>query len=449
MYNRSLFWFRQDLRIQDNTGLFEAVNGSEEVLPVFILDSNIVDNFWGLTDKKFGFIREALEKISAELKVLWGDKVLVLHGKPEEIIPELVAKYNIDCIYTNTTYGSYWKQRDEKVAELCTCNFESHKDFLLVEPHEVEQRKVFTPFYKLWQKQEFDTAELEIRDFKQFKTDEQTEANDFIEIEKHPYFTMDFGQKRFEKLPFPYYNDVRNDLDKDGTSRLSPYLRFGVFSIRQLYNKVHTNYESFPEKGTHEESYISELAWREFWWQILYNFPNTKEEEFQEKRRNIEWSRDQELFEKWCEWKTGYPVVDAAMMQLNETNWMHGRARMIVASFLTKDMHIDWRLWEAYFKKMLLDYDEAVNLWNWQWWASVGADPKPLRIFNPILQSEKFDKNAIYIKKYLPEVSLENINAIHNPLETPLSYCKPIVDHRIETRVAGELYKNSDYENAS
>lgn len=122
---------------------------------------------------------------------------------------------------------------------------------------------------------------------------------------------------------------------------------------------------------------------------------------------------------------------------------------MIVASFLTKDMHIDWRLWEAYFKKMLLDYDEAVNLWNWQWWASVGADPKPLRIFNPILQSEKFDKNAIYIKKYLPEVSLENINAIHNPLETPLSYCKPIVDHRIETRVAGELYKNSDYENAS
>lgn len=449
MYKKSIFWFRQDMRVQDNTGLFEAIHGSEQVLPIFILDTNIIENFWGLNDQKFGFIREALEQVSAELKKLWGKRVIVFKWKPEEIIPQLVAKYDIECIYTNTTYGSYGKTRDEKIIDLCNCKFESHKDFVLAEPHEVEQRKVFTPFYKLWQKLDFDTAELKITQFSQLQTEEQTEAKDFIEIEKHPYFTMEFGRERFKKLPFLHYNDVRNDLDKDGTSRLSPYLRFGVFSIRQLYNKAIASYDSFPEKWTHEESYVSELAWREFWWQIYYNFPNTKTEEFQEKRRHIQWSQDQELFQKWCRWETGYPVVDAAMKQLNETNWMHGRARMIVASFLTKDMHIDWRLWEAYFKEKLLDYDEAVNLGNWQWGASVWADPKPLRIFNPILQSEKFDKDAKYIKKYLPEVQLEPLKEIHNPLEWSLTYAKPIVDHRIETKVARELYKNPDYETTS
>lgn len=449
MYKKSIFWFRQDMRVQDNTGLFEAVVWSQQILPIFILDTHITDGFWGITDKKFGFIREALDQVSAGLKNLWGEKVIVLQGNPEEIIPELVKKYEIECIYTNTSYGSYGKKRDEKVSEkiyALWCWFESHKDFLLAEPHEVEQRKVFTPYYKLWKKLDLDTAEVEITKFNQLESEEQSEAHDFIDLEKHPYFTMKFWKERLQKLPFAHYNDVRNDLDKDGTSRLSPYLRFGIFSIRQLYNRALSNYEDFPEKWTHEESYISELAWREFWQQILYNFPDTKTIEFQEKRRHIEWSQDPILFEKWCKWETGYPVVDAAMRQLNETNWMHGRARMVVASFLTKDMHIDWRLGEQYFKKMLLDYDEAVNLWNWQWSASVWADPKPLRIFNPILQSEKFDKQAIYIKKYLPEVSLESIKAIHNPLEIPLTYCKPIVDHRIETRVAREIYKNPDYD---
>lgn len=149
------------------------------------------------------------------------------------------------------------------------------------------------------------------------------------------------------------------------------------------------------------------------------------------------------MFEKWCRGETGYPIVDAAMRQLNETNWMHGRARMVVASFLTKDMHIDWRLGERYFALKLLDYDEAVNLGNWQWSASVGADPKPLRVFSPMLQSEKFDSQAKFIKKYIPELEFESVKAIHNPLEIPLSYCPTIVDHRIETHKAREMYKNS------
>lgn len=439
MYKKSIFWFRQDLRVQDNTGLFEAVHGSQEVLPIFILDEHLIPKFGGLEDNKFWFLREAIEQISSDLQKIWGKKVIVLHWKPEEIIPKLVKKYKIECIYTNTTYGAYGKDRDTKVAELCNCAFESHKDFLLAEPHEVEQRKVFTPFYKLWQKLDFDTSEIELAKFQQLKTEEQSEASDFIKIEKHPYFTMQFGKERLEKYIKVKYNDTRNDLDIDGTSRLSPYLRHGIFSVRQIYNRAHWV----------SEHYVSEMAWREFWWQIFYNFPETKTIEFQEKRRHIEWSRDPILFKKWCDWETGYPVVDAAMKQLNETNWMHGRARMIVASFLTKDMHIDWRLWEQYFKEKLLDYDEAVNLWNWQWGASVWADPKPLRIFNPILQSEKFSKGAKYIKKYLPEVELETLEAIHNPLKIPLSYQEPIVDHTIETRVAREIYKNPDYEKSA
>lgn len=432
MYKRSIFWFRQDLRVQDNTGLFEAVHNSQEVLPLFILDTNIINGFGWLSDQKFAFIREALQEVSKQLREIWGQKVIVFHGKPEEILPKLVKKYDIECIFTNTSYGSYGKSRDAKIIELCNCKFESHKDFLLAEPQEIEQRKVFTPYYKLWQKQDFETQELEIREFHQLKTDEQHEAKDFISLEKHPYFTLEFWNKRLKENIRSDYDDTRNMLDKDGTSRLSPYLRFWVFSVRQIYNKA---------KDTNE-SYVSEMAWREFWWQIYYNFPNTKQEEFQEKRRHIQWSQDAKLFEKWCKWETGYPIVDAAMRQLNETNWMHGRARMIVASFLTKDMHIDWRLWEKYFREKLLDYDEAVNLGNWQWSASVWADPKPLRIFNPILQSEKFDPKAVYIKKHLPEVELESVKDIHNPLEWHLSYASPIVDHRIETKKARELYKS-------
>lgn len=441
MYKRSIFWFRQDLRVSDNTGLFEAVTNSKEILPIFIFDTHLTGKFWGLSDPKFWFLREALEQVSENLKNIWGKKVIVLHGKPEEIIPELVKKYNIECIFTNTSYGNYWKIRDEQVIELVSklgCKFESHKDFLIAEPWEIEQRKVFTPFYKLWQKYILSHPESietlpELTHFSQLESSEQTEAKDFIELLKHPYFTMQFWIDRLEKHISSNYDDTRNSLDKDGTSRLSPYLRHGVFSIRQIYKKA----------SELSQSYVSELAWREFWWQILYNFPNTREQEFLEKYRDIEWSHDEALFEKWCKWETGYPVVDAAMRQLNETNWMHGRARMVVASFLTKDMHIDWRLGEKYFAEKLLDYDEAVNLGNWQWSASVGADPKPLRIFSPMLQSEKFDPEARYIRKYIPELALESVKSIHNPLDTPLSYCEPIVDHKIETGKAREMYKAS------
>lgn len=436
---KSIFWFRQDLRTFDNKWLIEAIKNSNELLPIFILDKNIIPDFLWLTDKKFLFLKEALLNLDLELKKLWW-KLTIYHDYPEKIIPEICKKYNINTIFTNKSYSIYWKNRDEKILDFCLNNkidFLNFNDFLLVEPEEIEQRKVFTPYYKLWQKkliEKWYKIENPVN-FKQIQNDFDIKIflDEKISWENHPYFTMDFWKNRLENYIRSDYETFRNDLDKDWTSKLSPYLRFGIFSVRQIYNIA-------KEKSTH---YVSELAWREFWQHIDYYFPFTKEIEFQENKRHIEWRHDEKLFEKWCNWETGYPIVDAAMKQLIETNWMHGRARMIVASFLTKDLLIDWRWWEAFFKKHLLDYDENVNFWNWQWSASVWADPKPLRIFNPCLQSQKFDSEAKFIKKYIKELEFEKAERIHNPIENLLIYNDIIVNHNEAQKIARIAYKKT------
>lgn len=437
MNKNSIFWFRQDLRTFDNLWLIEAIKNSDNLLPIFILDKNLIPWFLWLEDKKFLFIKEALLNLDKELKKIWW-KLTIYHDFPEKIIPKICKEYSINTIYTNKSYSLYGKERDEKIENFCLKNnieFVWVEDFLLAEPQEIEQRKVFTPYYKLWQKklQEKNIILQKPWKFNQIKNDFQIKKflDDIIIWEKHPYFTIDFWKKRLEIFDFENYEKYRNDLDLDGTSRLSVYLRFGIFSVREIYLYVKDKSETF----------ISELAWREFWQHINYYFPYTKKYEFQEKRRNIKWKNDEFLFEKWCKWETGYPVVDAAMKQLVETNWMHWRARMIVASFLTKDLLIDWRLWEQFFKKHLLDYDENVNFWNWQWSASVWADPKPLRIFNPCLQSEKFDKQAKFIKKYIPELQWQDIKSIHNPIDNKLDYIPIIINHKEAQKIAREEYK--------
>lgn len=436
---KSIFWFRQDLRTFDNKWLIEAIKNSNELLPIFILDKNIIPDFLWLTDKKFLFLKEALLNLDLELKKLWW-KLTIYHDFPEKIIPEICKKYNINAIFTNKSYSIYWKNRDEKILDFCLNNkidFLNFNDFLLVEPEEIEQRKVFTPYYKLWQKkliEKWYKIENPVN-FKQIQNDFDIKIflDEKISWESHPYFTMEFWKNRLENYIRSDYETFRNDLDKDWTSKLSPYLRFGIFSVRQIYNIA-------KEKSTH---YVSELAWREFWQHIDYYFPFTKEIEFQENKRHIEWKHDEILFEKWCNWETGYPIVDAAMKQLVETNWMHGRARMVVASFLTKDLLIDWRWWEAFFKKHLLDYDENVNFWNWQWSASVWADPKPLRIFNPCLQSQKFDSEAKFIKKYIKELEFEKAERIHNPIDNLLIYNDIIVNHNEAQKIARMAYKKT------
>lgn len=437
MYNNSIFWFRQDLRTFDNKWLINSIKASNNLLPIFILDKNLIPDFLWLNDKKFLFLKESLLNLDFQLKKIWW-KLTIYHDFPEKIIPKLCEEYKIDSIFTNKSYWRYWKKRDDIIENYCIKNnidFFKENDYLLNEPDEIEQRKVFTPFFKLWQKKLFDKDIILENPLNISVIETNFNIKIFldklIKWEKHSYFNIDFWKTRLDNFNYSNYDDFRNDLDKDGTSRLSVYIRFWIFSVREIYLKVKDISNSF----------VSELAWREFWQHIDYYFPYTKKYEFQEKRRNIVWKNDEVLFEKWCKWETWYPVVDAAMKQLVETNWMHWRARMIVASFLTKDLLIDWRLWESFFKKHLLDYDENVNFWNWQWSASVWADPKPLRIFNPCLQSEKFDKNTNFIKKYLPILENKDLKSIHNPIDNNLDYIDLIVDHKIAQRLAREEYK--------
>ena len=437
MYKNSIFWFRQDLRTFDNRWFIEAIKSSENILCIFILDKNIINDFLGLEDRKFLFLKEALLHLDSELEKLWG-KLTIYHDFPEKIIPEICKKFEIDSLFSNKTYSTYGNKRDDIIESYClweNIDFFRENDYLLNEPEEIEQRKVFTPYFKLWQRKLWEKEIILEKPMNFTQVKDNFNINDFLDEiivwEEHPYFNIDFWSTRLKSFDFVHYEDYRNDLDKDGTSRLSVYLRFWIFSVREVYLKVRDV----------SNTYVSELAWREFWQHINYYFPYTKKYEFQEKRRNIAWRNDKILFEKWCNGETGYPIVDAAMKQLKETNWMHWRARMIVASFLTKDLLIDWRLWEAHFQKYLLDYDENVNFGNWQWSASVWADPKPLRIFSPILQSQKFDKNAKFIRKYLPSLEDEDLKAIHDPIENDLNYIGIIVNHKEAQRLAREEYK--------
>ena len=342
--------------------------------------------------------------------------------------------------------------------------FYSFQDFLLVEPQECEQRKVFTPYSMLWKKFLLAHPErLIIQEFqgnitKWFVPEDRKEVSEFITVPYHPYWSIPFGLTRMDR-DFSSYDDTRNIPSIDGSTRLSPYIRFGVFSIREIYQKfspvIARNEAIQNVSGTWiasqarnddtikpSETLINELIWREFWYHIAYYFPFTYDLEFQERKRCIVWNRNlsSDEWKQFAAGKTGYPLVDAAIRQLTLTNWMHNRLRMVVASFLTKNLGIDWRIGEKWFRKYLIDYDEAVNIGNWQWSASVGADPKPVRIFNPLLQSEKFDPEAKFIKKYIPE--LENIDPkkIHS-LDLSGIYYPPIVDQKESAREARERYR--------
>lgn len=274
------------------------------------------------------------------------------------------------------------------------------------------------------------TQEFQGNITKWFIPEDRKEISEIIMVSHHPYWNIPFGLIRMDR-DFSSYDDTRNIPSVDGSTRLSPYIRFGVFSIREIYRKVQDNLVL-----------LSEIIWREFWYHIAYYFPFTYDLEFQERKRSIVWKDDISSYE-WKQFeagKTGYPLVDAAIRQLIETNWMHNRLRMVVASFLTKNLGIDWRIGEKWFKKYLIDYDEAVNIGNWQWSASVGADPKPVRIFNPLLQSEKFDLEAKFIKKYLPELEDIDPKKIHS-LDLSGVYYPPIVDQKESAREARERYK--------
>lgn len=437
MYNRSLYIFRQDLRTHDNTALIEAIKNSKEVFPIFIHDNRAIEEF-GEDDARFWFIREALEEIDRTLQEFWWH-VTVYSGRPEDIVPGIIERHGIDAVFVNRSYSPRGKARDEAIMDYCDTHevdYHSYQDFLMVEPHECEQRKVFTPFSMLWKKFLLAHPErLEIQEFdgssaSWFVPEDRKEISEIITVPHHKYWTLTLGRERLER-DFSHYDELRNLPAIDGSTRLSPYIRFGIFSVREIYAKVSSN-----------PTLLSEIIWREFWYHIAYYFPFTYELEFQERRRSIVWKTDTTSYEyeKFEKWETWYPLVDAAIRQLIETNWMHNRLRMVVASFLTKNLGYDWRIGEKFFKKYLIDYDEAVNYGNWQWSASVGADPKPVRIFNPLLQSEKFDTDCKFIKRYIPELEWVEAKDIHT-LNLSGRYHRPIVGQKESAAEARERYR--------
>ncbi|HRH34590.1 MAG TPA: deoxyribodipyrimidine photo-lyase [Catalimonadaceae bacterium] len=428
----SVFWFRRDLRLDDNAGLFHALSQSEAVLPIFIFDRNILDKLEDRSDRRLVFIHQALSKIDTELRQL-GSGLKTYFGNPEEIFPEILKEFNVAAVYTNHDYETYARTRDEKIGDLLKeqgVAFYTFKDQVIFEKDEILSGSgtpytVFTPYSKKWKEtfkpemvKAFASKELISKCFKwEAKSIHSLESMNFREMQ------LDFPPMLVKDELLRNYGEKRDFPSLPATSRLSVHLRFGTVSIRTLVSRA------LPLS----ETWLNELIWREFYMNILWHFPHVGEgKAFRQAYDRIEWRNNEAEFSTWCEGKTGYPIVDAGMRELNETGFMHNRVRMIVASFLVKHLLIDWRWGEAYFAKKLQDFDFSANNGGWQWAAGSGCDAAPyFRVFNPTLQTEKFDKQWVYIKKWVPEWN-------------DLSYLqKPVVNHEFARKRVLEVYKKA------
>lgn len=426
----SIFWFRRDLRLEDNTGLYYAYTQEQNVLPLFIFDRDILDKLENKKDARVEFIHHQICKLNDELKS-YGSSILVRHGKPIDIWKSLLGQYDIQTVYTNRDYEPYARERDEQVRNLLkerNILFLDFKDQVIFEKDEIlngsgEFYKVFTPYSRNWldkfQNSTIQTLSLDKK------------RNNFFKVSPFSIPTLeDLGFSKTEiKIPpleinrplIKKYSQNRNYPAIQGTSRLGIHLRFGTISIRKLA------LEAFELNRT----YLNELIWREFYMMILYHNPEVVDRSFKPQYDQIPWRNNETEFKQWCEGQTGYPIVDAGMRELNTTGFMHNRVRMITASFLTKHLLIDWRWGEAYFASKLLDYELSSNNGGWQWAAGTGTDAQPyFRVFNPESQTEKFDKELEYIRKWVPEYGT-------------LAYPKPMVDHKLARERAIETYKNA------
>ena len=427
----NIFWFRRDLRLEDNAGLYHALKSGRPVIPLFIFDPQILDTLEDRTDRRVEFIHQTLTRIQNTLTNA-GSSLEVYHGTPVEVFSRLLDKYAIGNVFTNEDYEPYARERDSQVGNLLKSkgiSLLSYKDHVILEKDEVlkEDGKpytVFTPFSRKW-RSVFSTAGL------------QPFASEGLSGNFHPQPSVEIPSLdamgfRGSGIPFPSnepdltiikaYTENRNFPAKSGTSKLGLHLRFGTISVRSLAAKCMDLNDTFT----------NELIWRDFYHMILWHFPQVgKGFSFKREYDNIEWRKDEGEFEHWCLGQTGYPIVDAGMRELNATGFMHNRVRMIVASFLCKHLLLDWRLGEAYFAAKLLDFDLAANNGGWQWASGSGCDAAPyFRIFNPRLQTEKFDRDHVYIKKWVPEYA-------------DFNYPKPIVDHEMARQRCLEVYSRA------
>lgn len=430
MLNPVIFWFRRDLRLHDNAGLYHALKSGKPVLPVFIFDTNILNKLEDKNDARVSFIHKTLGDLKSELKAFNSD-LRVYYGTPANVFKEITEQFKPSAVYTNHDYEPYATERDKEIEQFLKQNgiaIYTYKDQCIFEKSEVvkdngEPYTVFTPYSKKWK------AKLTPFFYKAYPS--LTYAKNFLRVEPSEMISlasMGFGASSIQ-IPaakttvgiIKNYSKNRDFPSLDATSHLGIHFRFGTISIR----------EKLSSALTLSETWVNELIWRDFYMQILYHFPHVSTNAFKSAYDRIQWRNNEKEFELWCAGKTGYPIVDAGMRQLNKTGYMHNRVRMIVASFLTKHLLIDWRWGEAYFAKKLLDFDLSANNGGWQWAAGSGTDAAPyFRVFNPALQTEKFDKNYQYIRKWVPEFGTA-------------AYPKPIVEHTLARDRCLKAYKEA------
>lgn len=425
----SIFWHRRDLRIHDNAGLYKALKSGFPVQPIFIFDRNILEEL-PKGDKRVQFIYRYIQKLKDNY-AQYGADLKVYYATPQEVFNELASSGKVAAVYTNRDYEPYALARDKQVFELLKTHgidFIGAKDHVIFEKDEVlkddgKPYTVFTPYSRKWK------ANLNDFFLKPYPVESYLDRLHKSTTSSLPTL-QEMGFEDIQNLDFPEetakqeiilnYHKSRDIPGIQGTSRLSVHLRFGTISIRELATQATIN-----------ETFLNELIWRDFYHMILFHFPHSVDKAFKPKYDFVEWENNEADFKAWCQGKTGYPLVDAGMRELNKTGFMHNRVRMVVASFLTKHLLIDWRWGERYFAEKLLDFDLAANVGGWQWAASSGCDASPyFRVFNPTAQMEKFDPKLVYVKKWVPEYGTS-------------MYPEPIVEHKFARERVLERYKKA------
>lgn len=414
----SLFWLRRDLRLHDNAALSHALQGGHAVQAVFIFDKNILAELGDPQDRRVQFIHRQLQHLQKQLQH-YSATLDVRYGKPVDIFQELLNDYEVKAVFANRDYEPYARERDAAIEEILSSRqipFHTYKDQVVFEKDEIVKDDgrpytVFTPYNRKWKSRLNDAAIQSYPAENFFNSFYRQKAKEIPALASMGFIDSNetFPTPEWSANTIQQYKALRDFPAEEGTTRLSVHLRFGTLSIRQLVR----------ETKELSESFLNELIWREFYQMILWHFPQVVSQSFKPEYDKITWRNNEAEFKAWYEGKTGYPIVDAGMRELNSTGFMHNRVRMIVASFLTKHLLVDWRWGEAYFASKLLDYDLASNNGGWQWAAGSGADAAPyFRIFNPSIQTKKFDPQLKYIRKWVPE------------FDTPV-YPHPIVDHQL------------------
>ncbi len=430
---RNIIWFRRDLRIGDHPALLEAIKNSDEIVPLFILDKQQIEEAGA---KLLAYMGQSLRALDESL----GNKLHIIEGDQVEVLKDLIARYNVKEVHISDEYERYGAARDARVEAagiplVRTGSPYAVKPGRVIKPSDGTPYRVYTPFYRAWRTHGYrgpvaapkeikaPTPPAEYRAFPDFPFPDGVQVIEAGEAAALRRF------KEFKKKGLDSYDENRNFASIDGTSKMSTYLKFGEIHPRTLLDGL--------DETKAQDTFRKEIAWREFYADVLFNNPDTDTQYYAEKFKEMRYDKPGKQFQAWCEGKTGYPFVDAAMRQLLVEGWMHNRTRMVVASFLVKDLHLEWQLGERFFAQHLVDYDVASNAHGWQWTAGTGTDASPYyRVFNPIEQGRRFDENGDYIRKYVPELAHLSSAEIHEPWlfldGYSHGYPERIVDHAVE-----------------